>query len=198
MDPFFTTKPQGKGTGMGLSLVYSAVKAHRGHVELESAPGQGTCVTLRFPCHPEPSGAAPLPGGSAGEPGRSGLRVLVVDDDELIQATVPQLLEALGHRVDTALSGEEALERLAGGLCPDLVILDMNMPGLGGAATLPRLRALRPELPVLLATGRADQEALDLVAADPHARLLAKPFSLDDLRGVLPDAAAPVRVPTGD
>ena len=70
---------------------------------------------------------------------------------------------------------------LEAGLEPDLVILDLNMPGLGGSGTLPRLRALRPTLPVLLATGRADQTALDLVAAHPEVTLLAKPFTRDEL-----------------
>ena len=90
--------------------------------------------------------------------------MLLVDDDELIQSTMQAMLEVLGHSVVAASSGEEALAKLEAGFQPDAVILDMNMPGLGGAGTLPRLRALRPTVPVLLATGRADQAALNLIA----------------------------------
>ncbi len=106
-----------------------------------------------------------------------------MDDDELIQSSTQALLERLGHTVVTAAqSGEEALAMLEAGLEPGLVILDMNMPGLGGVGTLPRLRALRPRLPVLLATGRIDQTALTLASAHPGVTLLSKPFGLKELQ----------------
>ena len=92
------------------------------------------------------------------------------------------VVQTLGHSVTTSSSGEEALALVEAGLRPEAVILDMNMPGLGGTGTLPRLRALHPDLPVLLVTGRADQAAINLAAAHPHVTLLAKPFSLEDLR----------------
>ena len=116
---------------------------------------------------------------------RKALDVLLVDDDELIRSSMQALLEVLGHRVFISNRGEDALAKLKAGLLPDLVILDMNMPGLGGAGTLPRLRALHPKLPVLLATGRADQAALNLVEAHAHVTLLAKPFSMKQLRTYL-------------
>ena len=119
--------------------------------------------------------------------------MLLVDDDDLIQISVQGLLETLGHRVTSALSGEEALRQVAAGSHPDLVILDINMPGIGGKGTLPRLRALRPDLPILLATGRADQAALDLAASTPWVTLVAKPFDLEELKGSLARIfAAPV------
>jgi len=109
--------------------------------------------------------------------------VLLVDDDDLIQSSVQMILEVLGHTtVNTALSGEEALAMLEAGLEADLVILDMNMPGLGGIGTLPRLRVLRPELPVLLSTGRVDQTALALASAHAGVTLLSKPFGLRELQ----------------
>jgi CheY-like chemotaxis protein len=181
LDPFFTTKPVGKGTGLGLAMVYSTVKAHRGEMELLSEPGRGTQVVLRFPACPRGAGT-PDPEATAGSGGTLALEVLLVDDDELIQSSMSVLLEVLGHRVARATSGEETLRLLEGGLEPDVVILDMNMPGLGGAGTLPPLRALRPGVPVLLSTGRVDQVALDLAAAHPRVTLLAKPFSLDELQ----------------
>ena len=182
MDPFFTTKAQGKGTGLGLSLVYSTVKAHHGHIELQSEVGRGTCVTIRF--------SAASPGNLEAQPildarkdqATESLAVLVVDDDELVRTSLGSILEHLGHTVSTASSGEEAILLLKEGLALDLAILDMNMPGLGGAGTLPRLRALRPALPVIVATGRVDQVVLDLVSANPFVTLLSKPFTSDALR----------------
>ena len=184
-DPFFTTKEHGKGTGLGLSMVFSTMKAHRGQMDILSEPGQGTRVMLRFPAwEKETQVAAPavavaeatlIPKGS--------MRVLLVDDDELIQSSLQLLLEVLGHpSVTTAQNGEEALALLEAGLEPDLVILDMNMPGMGGIGTLPRLRVLCPEVPVLLATGRTDQTALTLASAYPGVTLLSKPFGLPELQ----------------
>jgi CheY-like chemotaxis protein len=119
------------------------------------------------------------------EPAHGKWKVLLVDDDELIQSTMQAILEVLGHSVVATSSGEEALARLGAGFEPDVVILDMNMPGLGGTGTLPRLRAMRPTVPVLLSTGRADQAALNLIAAHPHVTLLSKPFSMEELKQCL-------------
>ena len=193
MDPFFTTKPVGEGTGLGLSMVYSTVQAHLGRMEIRSEPGRGTCVTLRFPGFAGGPDPALAPPSAHPAQGLETLDVLLVDDDDLIQISVQGLLETLGHRVTSALSGEEALRQVAAGSHPDLVILDMNMPGIGGKGTLPRLRALRPDLPILLATGRADQAALDLAASTPWVTLVAKPFDLEELKGSLARIfAAPV------
>jgi signal transduction histidine kinase len=180
-DPFFTTKEEGKGTGLGLSMVYSTVKAHRGQVEIWSEPERGTSVRMLFPASAPAAPAAPPAAGPTAKPERSALSVLVVDDDDLVLRSTQALLGIMGHAVTAAASGEEALAAVQGGLRPDLVILDLNMPGLGGAGTLPRLRAALPATPVLLATGRVDQTALDLVKAYPHVALLSKPFSMDDL-----------------
>jgi CheY-like chemotaxis protein len=110
----------------------------------------------------------------------------------------PTLLRALGHAATVAASGEEALAQIQAGLKPDLVLLDMNMPGLGGEGTLPRLRSLFPRLPIILATGRVDQTALDLVASDADTLLLPKPFTMQAMRMKIaaatrgdPDPAAP-------
>jgi PAS domain S-box-containing protein len=185
LDPFFTTKEVGKGTGLGLSLVYSTVKAHGGQVELQSDPGRGTQVRLLFPAY---QGGQPAAGPAAAPPAEAQprvLAVLLVDDDDLVARSTQMLLGILGHTTRIAPSGEAALALLEGGFVPDLVVLDMNMPGLGGAGTLPRLRALCPALPVLLATGRVDQAALDLVEAYPLVTLLPKPYGAEELQARL-------------
>ena len=182
LDPFFTTKEVGKGTGLGLSMVYSTVKAHRGQLDIQSECGLGTLVRMRFPAT-QPGPQRSEPSAAAGRLlAPSAMSVLLVDDDDLVQSSSRALLEVLGHEVVSALCGEEALARLEAGYRPDAVILDMNMPGLGGAGTLPRLRQLQPFLPVFLATGRVDQSALALVAAHPCVTLLSKPFDLSELR----------------
>ena len=186
LDPFFTTKGVGKGTGLGLSMVYSTVMAHRGQMEIESEPGKGTRVKLRFPACEQDSHVAESGAAAATATLRRSLKVLLVDDDDLVQRSVQALLEVMGHTAVTAvLSGEDALAVLEAGLEPDLVILDMNMPGLGGTGTLPRLRALRPAVPVLLSTGRTDQTALTLASAHPGVTLLSKPFGLRELQSHL-------------
>jgi PAS domain S-box-containing protein len=182
LDPFFTTKDQGKGTGLGLSIAHSTVMAHHGQMEIQSKPGQGTKVLLRFPASETrtlPAEAAPV---LQWEPSKVSLKVLLVDDDALIQSSMQAILEALGHSITAVFNGEDALVALESGLEPDLVILDMNMPGLGGAGTLPHLRALQPTVPVLLATGRADQTAVNLIEAHPFVTLLPKPFGMKELQ----------------
>jgi two-component system cell cycle sensor histidine kinase/response regulator CckA len=182
MDPFFTTKEVGKGTGLGLSIVYSTVKSHQGQMELKSEPGEGTQITLRFPAYAAQSQAPELLEETLSESPRAVRKVLLVDDDELIQSSMQTILQTLGHTVIVSLSGEEALSRIEAGFEPDVVILDLNMPGLGGTGTLARLRTKSPSLPVLLSTGRADQAALDLAKAYPFVTLLPKPFNIKELR----------------
>jgi CheY-like chemotaxis protein len=113
------------------------------------------------------------------------LTVLVVDDDDLIQSSMREVLKVLGHAARITASGEEALAELESGLLPDVVILDLAMPGMGGEKTVPLLRSLCPDVPVLVTTGRADAAVWDLVKAHPYLILLPKPFSIEELRQVL-------------
>ena len=184
MEPFFTTKPPGKGTGLGLSIVYGTVKAYGGTVELQTGPGRGTRVALAFfPAGPRATGE-PAPAPAPAEPARP-CTVLLVDDDELIRHTVPALLETLGHRVEVAAGGLEALRRLEAGLEADWVILDLNMPDMDGLETLERLRVLRPGLPVLVSTGYRDPLVLDAIQRHPGVGVLDKPFLLHDFQAAL-------------
>ncbi len=184
LEPFFSTKPRGKGTGLGLSMAYGTLKAHGGDLEIRSRPGQGTEIILRFP-----PGRVVSAGGEVEEaPAAAGVasgrrsRILLIDDDDLVLESLVPMLQALGHAVETASGGLEALRRIESGLAVDLVILDMNMPGMTGAEVLPRLRALRPDLPVLLASGHQDERLLELAAGDPRVASLPKPFTLGEIR----------------
>ena len=182
LEPFYTTKPQGKGTGLGLSIVYSTIKAHGGEMEIHSVPAQGTRILLRFPALPTPEQPPEPAIAPSTLPLSAALHLLIVDDDELVLTSIQSVAEVLGHTTSLSNSGEGALAELEAGLLPDLVILDVNMPGLGGAGTLPMLRRLRPALPVLLSTGRVDQQVLDLVQAYPKVTLLAKPYSIREFQ----------------
>jgi PAS domain S-box-containing protein len=178
-EPFFTTKAIGQGTGLGLSMVYATVKAHGGSMDIQSEEGRGTTVRIRLP------GARNAPGGAGKAADQDqrlrALRILQVDDDELILASVPLMLEHLGHAVSTAAGGQEALDRLANGLEVDLVLLDLNMPGMNGLETLAHLRQRHPDLPVLLATGYLDTATEAVLRRSGKAFGITKPFSLRDL-----------------
>ncbi|GLH71856.1 hypothetical protein GETHLI_03580 [Geothrix limicola] len=183
MEPFFTTKPKGKGTGLGLAMVYGTMKAHEGSFDLISAPGQGTEAILCFPASRVEGAGSRMPAASpaTADPGGR-LRVLLVDDDELIREAVAPMLEVLGHDVATAKDGFDAVKWLESGHQADLVILDMNMPVMNGAEALPRILALRPGLPVIMATGYSDHEVAPLLEGRPSVSSLRKPFSLKEVR----------------
>ena len=185
MDPFFTTKEVGKGTGLGLSLVYSTVKAHHGDLELQSAPGRGTQVRLRFPAAEASHRPATEVQAAALPTGGAPLKVLLVDDDDLIRESTLLLLQILGDEARVAAGGEEALALLAQGPAPDVMILDLHMPGLDGKGTLAGLRGTFPDLPVLLATGRVDEVAQQLLDQDPRVFLAPKPFGFEELQAHL-------------
>lgn len=194
VEPFFTTKPLGKGTGLGLAMVFGTIEAHGGTCAIESEPGRGTEVTLSFPAvsdeatafHREPEAAQE-------EPPVASLRILLVDDDELILESLPDLLEAMGHHCETANGGLAAIARLEAGLEVDLVILDMNMPGLTGAETLPRILELRPEQSVLISSGFSETEPLGLAPDNPRIRQLRKPFTGGELEDALSSLFSPSR-----
>ncbi len=178
-EPFFTTKPMGKGTGLGLAMVYATVKAHGGTLSLQSEPGQGTKVTLTLPsCAAPAASSATLPTGG---PRAASMDILLVDDDELIRASIPALVESFGHHVIAAAGGQAALDMLDAGLEIQLVILDLNMPGMNGLETLQQLRQRQPWLPVLLATGHLDAESNRVLQQAGRALSISKPYTLEEL-----------------
>ncbi len=175
VEPFFSTKAVGKGTGLGLSMVFGLAQQSGGALRLKSAPGQGTEACLWLPVATEiPEIAEHL--RTRSKP-MAPATILLVDDDPLIAGSTMALLEDLGHRVAEANSGIEALQLLAGGLEPDLMITDYAMPGMNGLELAREVQRLHPNMPVLLATGFADLEGVGPVIL---ARL-AKPYTQEEL-----------------
>ncbi len=185
MDPFFTTKALGKGTGLGLSTTYSTAKSHGGSLLIDSTPGRGTKVTLQLPELSAAEIAKPIE-KLPSEPSCGAMSILLVDDDELIRASIPDMVATLGHLVDSVASGREALGWIAANPKVDLIILDQNMPGMDGMETLRLLRLNRPQLLVLLATGNVEAiPASMMLENDPFLRIIAKPFSLREIETAL-------------
>lgn len=149
MEPFFTTKPAGQGTGLGLSTAWATVRAHRGVLECPSEVGRGSTFRLLLP-----AGDAQVGGGRAATdvPEGAGQRVLLVDDQDAVRRAQAALLTASGFRVLHAASGTEALE-VAAREPVDVVLLDFSMPGLSAAETLSGLRATNAALPVVCLSG---------------------------------------------
>jgi CheY-like chemotaxis protein len=182
-EPFFTTKKLGGGTGLGLASVYGILKNHHGLIRVRSQLGAGSTFTIALALSKAsiPSSA----GGTAPEAIKRGEdTVLVIDDQEIIRTVTQDMLEMIGCRVFTAAGGAEGValfETRMGQI--DLVILDMIMPGMGGAETFRRLRALDPRVPVLLASGYSvEGEVARLLAAGCNG-FLQKPFNAAQLSG---------------
>ncbi|MFO1062001.1 MAG: PAS domain-containing protein [Dongiaceae bacterium] len=187
IEPFFSTKQVGRGTGLGLSMVHGFAAQLGGAFSLSSAPGKGTRAELYLPVadvRAEPRQVRPE--SIATLPGRP-LAILLVDDEELVRAGTAEMLRELGHAVTEANGAAEALVRLADGTPFDLVVTDFMMPHMNGAELAQAVRDRRPDLPVLLITGYAGAEN------EPDLPRLAKPFRQGDLAArvqAVADAAA--------
>ncbi|MGE0273187.1 MAG: ATP-binding protein [Alphaproteobacteria bacterium] len=157
-EPFFSTKGVGKGTGLGLSMIQGLALQLKGALRLTSEVGKGTAAELWLPLAHAPAAAVEPTEGAKGANGHAEtkLKILVVDDDALIAMSTTGMLEDLGHEVIEANSGERALQILNGGDAVDLIITDYAMPKMNGMQLADAIRALRPGLPILLATGYAD------------------------------------------
>jgi signal transduction histidine kinase/CheY-like chemotaxis protein len=170
-EPFFTTKEVGKGTGLGLSQVFGFTRQLGGHATIDSAPGQGTTVTLYLPCAAAVATSSDTT-GEAGAP-RLEVRVLLVEDDPDVLAVARSILEDAGCEVVAATGVAQALALLEGDPGIGMLVSDIAMPGGGDGVELARqARALRPGLPVLLATGYAPEDS----AVAHEFRVIGKPY----------------------
>lgn len=188
-EPFFTTKGSGKGTGLGLAMVYGFARQSGGEVRIDSAPGQGTTVTLWLPAAAGPV-EAPKPDRADSE-ALAGATVLIVEDEPPLRAAIERLCAEAGLRTHAVAEGDAALALLRYGVTVDLVLTDVRMPGrLDGHALAAEIRALRPNLPILLMTGYDDTGLADTVVP-----ILRKPFSRDDLLDALSRLLRETRTP---
>ena len=177
LEPFFTTKPPGRGTGLGLATAWATVQAHRGFLDCQSELGRGTTFYLLLPAQEARVQTERAEAPPARDRGGAGRVVLIVDDEEAVSRTSALMLRDAGFRVLTAASGDEAL-RLAEGSSFDVVLLDYSMPGLSAADTLAGLRRRQPQLPIICLSG------LGISLAGATVQLL-KPVSRTELLAVL-------------
>jgi CheY-like chemotaxis protein len=187
IDPFFTTKPVGKGTGLGLAQVYGSTRQTGGTLRIESAPDRGTVVRVFLPRSNLPV-LERLPVANPGDvlPKGEG-RVLLIDDDEDLRGVVSRALEVLGYSVTAVPDGRTGLDALRVEP-PDILVVDFAMPGMNGADVAKQARELCPSLPVVLASGYADTDAIER-AIGKKAKFLRKPFGIDELLEAVSDAA---------
>ena len=190
-EPFFTNKPVGKGTGIGLSMVYGTVRSHSGAIELESRVGVGTTFTIYLPLrtHETEELDTSVPSILMG----SG-RILLVDDDDTVRDVASRMLEELGYEVECAVDGIEAVERI--GADPDrydLAILDGNMPRLHGRDAAARIRELAPDLPMVLSTGYLEAGDSDRLSTFGFSGAIAKPYSMSELSRLVAQQIATVK-----
>ncbi|AUW59336.1 hybrid sensor histidine kinase/response regulator [Sphingobium sp. SCG-1] len=175
VEPFFSTKGIGKGTGLGLSMAHGLAAQLGGALTIQSRRSVGTNVELWLPISATAVGTEviSIPTGSEGK--ILGV-ALLVDDEEVVRSSTADILEELGYQVHEAESGEAALQLVAEGLTPDLLISDHLMPGMSGTDLAQTLQGLLPRLPVLIVSGYADVEGIA-----PGLPRLAKPFRSAEL-----------------
>ncbi|QRY77445.1 response regulator [Pseudomonas sp. PDNC002] len=180
-DPFFTTKGIGPNSGLGLSMVYGFIKQSGGHIRLRSQPGQGTCVTLYFPRGSSVVSIPDIP-VTPNQTANQQLCVLVVEDNDLVRMLTVEVLEEIGYQVLQAEDAEQALPVLQGETRIDLLLTDVGLPGMNGEELAQAARQVRPELPILFATGFAEIVHIDGSELATRMSMIAKPFSIDALR----------------
>jgi len=180
-EPFYTTKEVGRGTGLGLSMVYGFAKQSGGHVTLYSEPGQGTTVKLYFPRYTGNLSAAETVEPQAAPTASREEVVLVVEDNDDVRAYSVAILRELGYRVLEATDAEQALQVLEGPDRIDLLFTDVVLPGKNGRILADSARLLRPALRVLFTTGYSRNAIVHQGRLDPDVHLIGKPFTFDQL-----------------
>lgn len=183
-DPFFTTKEVGQGTGLGLPVAFGIIHGHQGFLTIESQVGQGTLVRIYLPVLDDPqlTTISPTEPGAILEPEKVlGKKILIVDDEEAVGDVVRRFLEIAGHEVVCATSAAEGIERLASGLRPDLILLDLMIPHEDGPTNYRTLRSRFPLIPILLCTGLLQPNVAEALGLGDDIEILRKPFRMNEL-----------------
>ncbi len=184
-EPFFTTKEVGKGTGLGLSIVWQLVHDCGGRIEVESTPNQGSAFHVLLPVLPIP----PPPPAPPKPPSRSPLghaRILLAEDEDLVAKTVTAALSRIGCFVHHEPDGAKAWQNFQDPANRyDLLVLDLNMPGINGLDLTRRIRAAQFDGPILITSGRIDAEEMKELTAAGVTAVLNKPFDIIALQGVI-------------
>jgi PAS domain S-box-containing protein len=182
-DPFYTTKPMGQGTGLGLSMVYGFTRQSNGQVRLYSEVGSGTTVRIYLPRHfGEAEAEAEPPQFEAMAHAGAGETVLIVDDEPTVRMLITEVLEELGYAAIEAADSVSGMKVLNSDVRIDLLITDVGLPGgLNGRQMADAARGKRPGLKVLFITGYAENAAIGNGHLQPGMHVLAKPFAMDKL-----------------
>jgi CheY-like chemotaxis protein len=178
LEPFYTTKGVGKGTGLGLAAVHGIISAHRGAMMIDSMPGEGTRFNIYLPTI---EGAVSEQAQLAANAPRGTEHILIVDDEDMVSSVLAQGLERLGYEVACCISAEEALSVMRE--APDawdMVITDQMMPGMSGQELAVCLRAEFPDLPVILCSGYSDP-VTELGLDHEGSHMLVKPIDAGHL-----------------
>jgi PAS domain S-box-containing protein len=178
-EPFYTTKDQGKGTGLGLAVVYGVVNAHNGFITLQSEPGVGSQFALHFPLLAGTDSSRRTP--PAGRLPRGKESVLVVDDELDVREVIGGMLNDLGYKVTKVESGKKALDLYKKKKRFDVVVLDMNMPVMGGKETFAKLKAIDPHTRVIISTGYSNRTLELSPLRDEANAILQKPYQMEEL-----------------
>jgi len=155
LEPFFSTKATRGGTGLGLAMVYGMMQRHEGMIEIESAPGRGTCIRLIFPVREQTAPVADAPASQVNQ--KRSLRILCIDDESQIQELLKNCLTTLDHQVTTAASGKQGVEMFRAAMRKkkpyETVITDLGMPDIDGQQVARTIKAESPGTPVIMMTG---------------------------------------------
>ncbi|MCF5987822.1 response regulator, partial [Xanthomonas perforans] len=187
---FYTTKPIGQGTGLGMSMIYGFMQQSNGQVWVESQPGAGTTVSLYLPAGVAAQTAVPQTQSDAVLAGQ-GQHVLVVEDDEQVRLLVTELLSELGYQADVVADADAALPILASARRIDLLVTDVGLPGLNGRQLAEIARQSRRDLPVIFMTGYAETARDRGEFLGEGMSMIAKPFTLGEFSGKLHDVLGP-------
>ena len=189
-DPFYTTKPMGQGTGLGLSMTYGFAKQSGGQVRIHSEVGKGTTMRIYLPRHAVEEDVASPPAQLAEAPrARHGETVLIVDDDPAVRMLVMEVLEELGYAAVEAGDGNAGLGVLQSNARIDLLITDVGLPGgINGRQLADAARTSRPDLKVLFITGYAENAVMRSGYLEPGMQIMIKPFTMEALATRIKDA----------